>query len=187
MKFIDLGLPSGTLWADKNLVKDGQSSFMWAQVDLRNKYVPYIEKIEVDEEGNSDRIYMLKKYNSYPCYGVVDNKSCLELSDDIANQLGHKNWRIPSILEFMELLDVGLCEIETDTEIKGLWIKSKKNGNKVFFELGEYLSNTIYEIDPLNAFCFYVNYDKCAGLSIAEIKPQCRWNYCYIRPVLIKN
>lgn len=187
MKFIDLGLPSGTLWADKNLVIDGKFNFMWAQIDLRNKNCPYLEEIKAEVDGESESIIIVKKYNSYACYGAVDNKSFLELTDDIANQYGDKGWRMPSILEFIELLDVDLCEIETDAENKGMWIKSKKNGNKVFFELGEYWSNTIYEVNPLDAFYFYVNYDKETSLCIAEIKPQCRWYDCYIRPVLIKN
>ena len=185
--FIDLGLPSGTLWADKNLVIDGKSDFMWAQVDLGNKNCPYLEEIKAEVDGESESICIVKKYNSHECYGMVDNKSYLELTDDIANQLGNKRWRIPSILEFIELLDVDLCEIETDAENKGVWIKSKKNGNKVFFALGKYWSNTIYEIDPRHAFYFYVNYNKVVELCDIAISYLLRECNCYIRPVLIKN
>lgn len=195
MKFIDLGLPSGTLWAVKNLVIDGKSDFMWAQVDLGNKNCPYLEEIKAEVDGESESITMVKKYNSYACYGAVDNKSYLELADDIANQLGNKCWRIPSILEFIELLDVDLCEIETDAENKGMWIKSKKNGNKIFFELGRFWSNTLYDKRPLSAYIFVVTTTNRYPFSQEREPYMCSGTIssfsrdigCKIRPVLIKN
>lgn len=196
MKFIDLGLPSGTLWAEKDLVLNGKDRFMWAQVDLVDKNSPYLEEIKAEVDSESESITMVKKYNSYPCYGVVDNKSYLELTDDIAYRLGNNEWRIPSVFEFIELLDVDLCDMITDRENRGLWIKSKKNGNKVFFGLGHYWSNTLYEKNPTNAYIFCITCPNMYLVNLhreepylfyAQINAIYRSNDLKIRPVLIKN
>ena len=162
----------------------------------RDDIIRTLKEIKAEVDSESESITMVKKYNSYPCYGVVDNKSYLELTDDIAYRLGNNEWRIPSIFDFIELLDVDLCEMMTDRENEGLWIKSKKNGNKVFFGLGRYWSNTLYEKDPTNAYIFCITcsnmylvnlHRKEPYLFYAQINATYRSNDLKIRPVLIKN
>ena len=90
-KFVDLGLPSGLLWAECNV---GASSpwedgdyYAWGETQTKSDY-----SWDTYKWGNSPT-----KYNS------SDGKTTLEASDDVATVKWGKECRMPSPAEFQEL------------------------------------------------------------------------------------
>ena len=90
-KFIDLGLPSGLLWAETNV---GASTpyaygdyYVWGETQTKSDY--------------SRSTY---KWGSNPTkYNSSDGKTTLEASDDVATVKWGRECRMPSLAEFQEL------------------------------------------------------------------------------------
>ena len=192
MKFIDLGLPSGNLWTEANFIMEDKDSFQWAYTSANKindeECAPFIKNVEFDDKGGKKKyIEMLSKYCTFSCYGEEDGKVTLELSDDIANKIGNKKWRIPSALDFIELLDVDLCTLESDSKNNGIWVISKSNGNKIFFKKGNYWSRSLNEINPLEAFAMLVDCSFPIYRYNISITPEYRGKSNFIRPIMIKR
>ena len=141
--FVDLDLPSGTLWAKFNLGVDPDNLnyakdwwgmyYAWGELD--NALSNYDYKF-IDDNGK------LKKYCLDSTRGKVDNKSILELKDDIA-YVSTKNevytQRIPNKDQLKELLNNTTERFINDYNgIKGLNVvilKSKINENELVIPL----------------------------------------------------
>lgn len=133
-EYVDLGLPSGTLWATCNV---GASSpeeygdyFAWGETEPY-----YIEGHSQDypcdywKEGKdgykwssykycngSWATFTLTKYCVNANEGIVDNKTTLDLEDDAAYVNWGSNWRMPTDAELTEL------------RVKCRWIPTSING-----------------------------------------------------------
>ena len=143
--FVDLGLPSGSLWAQKNLgataPEEAGDYFQWGETITRDRCewesYPYAAF-----NGDLDIIPLLK-YNNNPIYGEVDNKMILDLEDDAAYKRLGGDWHMPTTAECQEMVDGCTWSVDsvdgTDpnygTAIKMLIFKgvSKANGNTIIF------------------------------------------------------
>ena len=116
-KAIDLGLPSGTLWADRNIgaatSEDSGLYFQWGdtqgytaeQVGVNKQFAEDYS----DYKWYSDRVFT--KYNT------VDNKVTLDLEDDAAYVIMGSNWRMPTLEELKELcFNTDICLVPTEGE-----------------------------------------------------------------------
>ena len=130
--YVDLGLPSGTLWATCNV---GASSpeeygdyFAWGETTTKSTYDGSTYKWSA---GSGD--YMTK-YCTKSTYGTVDNKTELELSDDAAYVNWGSNWRMPSEDQLRELINSSYTTTKWTTQngVYGRKITSKTNGNSIF-------------------------------------------------------
>jgi hypothetical protein len=74
----------------------------------------------------------LTKYNTDSGHGFVDNKTVLELSDDVANYEWGGTWRIPTEAEIMELMSNCTWERTTQNGVNGCKVTSDINGNSIF-------------------------------------------------------
>ena len=132
-KFVDLGLPSGLLWATCNVgaftSADQGNFYAWGETTTKDIYL-----------GAS-----YYKYGSYTKYNSTDNKTILDKEDDAA----YVNWgspcRMPTGAEFEELLNSDNCtwtwaHITTSSEsnIYGYKVTSKKNGSSIFLPASGY-------------------------------------------------
>ena len=117
---IDLGLPSGTKWASWNV---GASK--------PEEYGGYYAWGETEE----------KNYYYWDTYIHCDGSSstCHELGRDIAgtkHDVAHMkwggDWRMPTLVQFKELLANCLQEKTTLNGVKGFKLTSKLNGNSIF-------------------------------------------------------
>ncbi|MBR6376052.1 MAG: hypothetical protein IKR91_07460, partial [Alloprevotella sp.] len=95
-QMVDLGLPSGTLWADRNVGADKPeaygSYFAWGETVPKSDYSWSTYKY-----GTADS--ELTKYCSESSYGkdgYTDKFIELELQDDAASVNWGGNWRMPS-------------------------------------------------------------------------------------------
>ena len=76
----------------------------------------------------------MTKYCTGSSYGIVDNKTILELEDDAAHVNWGGNWRMPTKVEQDELRNTSNCIWTWTTQIgvNGYKVTSKKNGNSIF-------------------------------------------------------
>jgi len=84
---------------------------------------------------------LFTKYNNNAWYGTVDNKFVLTASDDVARaKLGGK-WRMPTVLEWAELIEQ--CDW-TWMSLNGVdgYKVTGPNGNSIFLPASGYRSNT---------------------------------------------
>ena len=98
---VDLGLPSGTLWADRNIGANSPEGygdyFAWGETRPKSEYNWSTYKYC----KGSDKT--ITKYCDDSSYGTVDNKTVLEPSDDAATANWGSNWRMPTHGEQVEL------------------------------------------------------------------------------------
>ena len=128
-KAVDLGLPSGTLWADRNIGAvneyDGGKLFQWGDP------TPY-DVPKYDSEGNiltGEKQFNTSDYKWYPTgdndnpskYNYPDKKLILDLEDDPASINMGYNWNAPTIDNMKELLENTYQELYTN--INGSTIK----------------------------------------------------------------
>lgn len=98
-KVIDLGLPSGTLWADRNVgandVQGYGGLFAWAETTTKTDYTWDDYSYTVYE---GDQLLMTK-------YSTENGLSIIEPSDDVATVTLGNNWRTPTLDEMEELFN----------------------------------------------------------------------------------
>lgn len=193
--YVDLGLPSGTLWATCNVgayTPEGVGSrFAWGETEPKESYSWSNYKWCY---GTSDS--MNKYYSNYG-FGTFDNKTTLDLEDDAAYVNWGEDWRMPTSEEMKELYSNYCYWTQTsENGIPGYKITSKVNGNSIFLpytnsgyhdydysdyhDYGYYWSNNrsyySYEADCL-AFHYYRG-------NVVEIVERERSKAYPIRPVL---
>ena len=128
-EYVDLGLPSGTMWATCNVgaskPEDEGLLFQFGRVDgyrcgdknnkfrtnKQNKQDTYSEEIPVASSG---KVYT---------YGEI-----LDLADDAAHVNMGGKWRMPTYDELKELVDNTTYDVVTVNEIKGMMFTSTKPG-----------------------------------------------------------
>ena len=132
-EYVDLGLPSGTLWATCNIgaTKPEESGFYFAWGETMPKKIydwSTYKWTKLNSEGDIDSLI---RYNFNEAYGVVDSLSNLLPEDDAATVNLGKDWRIPTKEEIEELIKI--CKYSW-TEING--VNGAKfeapNGNSIF-------------------------------------------------------
>ena len=128
-EYVDLGLPSGTLWATCNVGAKSPEEygdyFAWGETEPKESYTWGTYRWC---NGTDDT---LTKYCSDSEYGTVDNKSFLDGKDDAAYVNWGPEWRMPTIEQMTEFSQY--CN-KTRTErngVKGCLITGP-NGNTIF-------------------------------------------------------
>jgi hypothetical protein len=189
-KFVDLGLPSGLLWAEANIgaetAADDGNYYAWGETTTKYNYDWITYKYGTSFDN-------MTKYNS------TDGKTVLENSDDAA----YVNWgspcRMPTQTEFEELCNTDNCTwtwtsklTSSNSTIEGYEVTSKKNGNSIFLPASglriegyldrhglyvEYWSSTLDSYDTSNACCF----------DFFSIDVSYRYYGYPVRPVAEKN
>ena len=129
---VDLGLPSGILWAKCNIGADTEtdagSYFQWGDTQGYTADQVGVDKIfdwAHYKFGTQDN---LTKYNS------TDGLTTLQLADDAAHANMGKDWRMPTEAEYQELIDKIKSEWVTDyngTGVNGR-LFTAENGNTLF-------------------------------------------------------
>lgn len=140
LKYVDLGLPSGTLWAAENL-KDANGNelyFAWGETVGYTAEQVGTDKYFAWEGDNADYKYGVYDGNSSPNYGMTkyngtDNLTVLEPGDDAATVLWGSDWCIPTKEDFEELMaNTTVAWTQVNGKI-GMVFTSMNNGNSIFF------------------------------------------------------
>lgn len=126
--YVDLGLPSGNLWAECNLGASTPEAYgdyyAWGEVEPKQEYTYPNHKWY--KEGAPSQGFT--KYNN------EDGKLTLEDEDDAVIQKLGNGWRTPTLADFRELTNQKLTTIKKTTlnGVAGYQITSKKNGKSIF-------------------------------------------------------
>lgn len=121
---VDLGLPSGTLWANVNIGAENDteegSYFAWGEVYPRDHFSEN-EYFFFDENG---------EYSKY-----TEESGYMDYCDNAAAVLWGDDWTMPQSWQFKELYD--MCDIEFYPEEGYAVFKSKINGASIRLTLKE--------------------------------------------------
>lgn len=161
-----MGLPSGTLWAVSNLDISSPNKFQptpyryecsfvsWGNIDDHNP----ISENEFDYDfggiNAQEPWYEGQVYGSTPGAALTTN---IQLTNDVARRKLGGPWRMPKYEEFAELIqNITFMQADGETPIpessankivtiegvNGILIKSKNNGNMLFFACSGYGNGT---------------------------------------------
>lgn len=155
--FVDLGLPSGLKWATYNVGTTNSLGkvdyYSWGELDIKDNYEWCTYKqcnSSKINKYNEPTIFLKYKYDSNE---VNNNKQIIiEKVDDVAYIKWGKEWRIPTIEEFKELVES--CNWERidhfhGSKVQGQYGVSKFNGQSIFFPASgfKYMKNKYYYND----------------------------------------
>ena len=128
VEYVDLGLPSGNLWATCNLGASAPEAYgdyyAWGEVEPKQEYTYPNHKWY--KEGAPSLGFT--KYNN------EDGKLTLEDEDDAVIQKLGNGWRTPTLADFRELTNQKYTTIEKTTlnGVAGYQITSKRNKKSIF-------------------------------------------------------
>lgn len=194
-EYVDLGLPSGTLWATCNIgasVPEGVGDhFAWGETSTKEKYSWSTYKYGTLENGDESK---LTKYNS------IDKKTTLDASDDAATVNWGGAWRMPTTNDVEELFSE--CTVIWTYKYNSTGMSGRifvgKNGNSIFipragvridsnlYEVGTtglYWTSSLFEIEDYRPFPDHVDFfsiyedflvgdvfvSRCDGLSVRPV------------------
>ncbi len=167
--WVDLGLPSGTLWATCNVGAEKPEEygdyFSWGEIKQQENYSP-------DTCKYGSKAGELTKYCTHSKYGkdgFVDNKTVLEAADDAATVNWGKKWCMPVKAQIDELRAECTWEWTTDYNKTGVagFIITGSNDKSIFIPaagsqlhtevhgagvVGGYWSASLESENPLDAY-----------------------------------
>ena len=126
--YVDLGL--SVMWATHNVGTDTPEGYgdyyAWGELEPKTDYswVNYIFR----SEGDSNDNVKFSRYNTNSSYGTIDNKTTLDIENDVAHVLWGGEWRMPTYEEQKELVDNCTWTWTTVNGVKGYRVTSNKTG-----------------------------------------------------------
>lgn len=195
-EYVNLGLPSGNLWATMNVGADEGnvrgSYYAWGEIATKSNYAKSTYK-----HGVSPNV---KKYCYNASAGVVDNKYVLDAEDDVVKQSWGGRWGMPTEDDYQELIDV--CTIERiDVGGEGMFKVTGPNGRSALFPAGGVFDGTTRR-DTYNYGDYWIktlsrNVDTCADANqmqfsatqeqITRVQNAGRYLGLLVRPVISKG
>ena len=175
--YVDLGLPSGTLWATCNVGANSPEKFgdyfAWGETTPKNLYDWKSYKYSAFVDGR----YVLTKYCTNSYYGLdglVDSLTVLDPMDDAAVANWGEHWRMPTGEEWSELYQNTTLTWTTQNDVDGILLTSW-NGNSIFLpntgfylddslfctSLGVYWSSSLQTSSQISAWSFHYDLDEC--------------------------
>lgn len=163
--YVDLGLPSGTLWATVNVGGTAPEScgaisggatpenrcgyFKWGEYGDDSLYGDQINYLFYNHNGGFEGYTKYVTQSRYGSRGFTDNLTELLPEDDAATYLWGSEWQTPSVEQLDELIDENYTKSVWTTlnGVNGIRITSKSNGNSIFLPAGGY------------GYGYYWNYD----------------------------
>lgn len=140
---VNLGLPSGTLWANMNIGAESPSEsgkyYQWGET------VGYYADQLVDQGGTAVFTSSTYKYRNNSKYNATDKLEVLVPMDDAATTEWGSSWHIPTSQDVQELLDNTYQNWQDDydgTGVSGYLFVSRINGNSIFIPAAGYASGT---------------------------------------------
>ena len=168
-EFVDLGLPSGIKWAAYNVgatkPEEYGGYYAWGETEEKSNYNWSTYK------WCNGSYNTMTKYCTISDYGTVDNKTVLDLEDDVAHVKWGGNWRMPTSAEQYELLENCTWQWTSVNGVNGYKVTGP-NGNSIFLPAagcrygsdvidrgsdGIYWSSSLGSGDGSDAYLLYFN------------------------------
>ena len=144
-EYVNLGLPSGTLWATCNVGANSPEEygdyFAWGETQPKEMYNWPSYQWMMEGEGDWTHInkYTFADNQKSGCWYdgdtfVGDGKKELDPEDDAATANWGGKWQMPSRDQCEELMNTANTTTEWTTQggVSGLKVTSKTNGNSIF-------------------------------------------------------
>ena len=184
-EYVDLGLPSGTLWATCNVGANSPEEygdcFAWGETAPKTNYTWDTYKFTTD--GGT----------TFTKYTETDGKITLDPEDDAAAVKWGGKWRMPTDAGWEELMNNCTWTWTTLNGVNGYEVTSKTNGNSIFLPAagrrnndnldnagndGRYWSSSLYLFYPSRACYVYFSSDTVGryywyrdnGLSVRPVR-----------------
>lgn len=211
-EYVDLGLPSGTLWAKCNIGANSPEEYgdyyAWGETETKTKYneseykyYASITESTLDADGfdikteykGYIKYVPMSKSSDYGYEGFYDDKTELELDDDVAHVKWGGDWRMPTKAEQDELRNNCTWDWKELKGVKGYKVTGA-NGKYIFLPAAGFRSNSSlnnggsygsYWSSSLNDFPLYADFlyfdssyvDWCSsvryfGLSVRAVRRQ---------------
>ncbi|MBR3945706.1 MAG: hypothetical protein IKJ56_01235 [Bacteroidales bacterium] len=136
--FVDLGLPSGTLWATCNVGANRPEEygdyFAWGEITAKDTYDWSTYRYC---NGSNTTLTKYCYDANYGYNGFTDNLTTLQPSDDAATANWGNGWRMPTSTEMQELIDNCTFEWITQNGVNGRKFTGT-NGNSIFMPAAGY-------------------------------------------------
>lgn len=184
MEYVDLGLPSGIMWAKCDLGETSPEKFggrySWGETWTKTTtdYYYFTDIVE----------------GQYTKYDSRDKRFFLEKEDDAAYLRLGEGWRYPTWNEMQELIDNCTVTESTLNGWPGVMFVSKINNNYIFFAywqkdvaVSSRWTSAVVPSDPTRAKRLYIERDDETGKIVVRIDNLQRKAYCPIRPVYVKR
>ena len=185
-EYVDLGLPSGTLWATQNIgatnIKDSGLYFAWGETSGVSgslyETIPVMSEMPVSKQFTENGVKPgrllgaenepLREYNmstykfndgdgGFTKYNYNDGKQYLEPEDDAAYQLWGNEWKIPCHGQYLELLNY--ASFEYDSELDDyVFVSNFDSSKKLYIPNSNVIHDTDYDSGPNGSLrCFTTN------------------------------
>ena len=197
-EYVDLGLPSRTLWATMNVganaPEDYGDYFAWGDTEPKSDYC--WQTYEYGSYNNLNK-YCTSSYYGYD--GFTDDLTELEPEDDAATVNWGSEWQMPSREQCQELVDNCTWTWTKQNNVKG-YLVTGTNGKNIFLpaagvridaesrdagENGEYWSSSLDDFDPNQAISisgyYHNSVTRCTGLPVRPVRVDKR------EPVLVEQ
>lgn len=149
-EYVDLGLPSGILWATRNVGANSPEEygdyFAWGETEPKDVYG------WSNYKWGNGKNNALTKYNTDSSYGTVDNKTVLEADDDAATANWGGNWRMPTEAERYELETHCTWEWTTHNGVNCYKGISNNNGKSIFLPAAGSFGSGLHNV---GTYCSY--------------------------------
>ena len=192
-EFVDLGLPSGLLWATTNVGANRPEEygkyFAWAETTPKAEYSWNTYKYANGTENS------LTKYCTSYTYGNVDYKENLDSEDDAATTNWGEPWRTPTLQESQELINYCTWKYTSLNGTYGYSVTGP-NGNSIFIPAAgvKQYNSTFYNVTDAclqTATLFNASNGKPSSASVLYIEEGnphywYGWSRCWgytVRPV----
>lgn len=196
-EYVDLGLPSGTLWATCNVgatTPEGYGDYYaWGETRTKSTYDWSTYKYA---NGDYDQLTKYCSNSSYGYNGFTDNLTVLQSSDDAATANWGNGWCMPTKEQWVELYQNTTHTWTTQNGVNGR-LFTANNGNSLFLpaagyrwddelynvgSLGNYWSSSLYTDYPYDAWGFYFSSDdfgmyfnyRLIGRSVRAVRSMCQ-------------
>ena len=135
-EFVDLGLPSGTLWSTKNIGAESEEDFglyfAWGSVEGATKEGVESGEYTFGTDGNM-MSHVDPSAQTWTKYNTVDGKIVLDLEDDAAYVNMGEDWHMPTQEQCSELITFTNQVRESVNGVNGFRFTSKSNSNASIF------------------------------------------------------
>lgn len=137
-KMIDLGLPSGLKWANKNIgatkPEEYGDYFMYGSTTPdTNKHCGW-SRLPFNNYCN---VFNKEYFNAHKSEWFTENGT-LKPEYDSATQIMGSSWRMPTSAEMQELVNGTTQSVKTLRGVKGMCFTSKANGNSIFMPFASF-------------------------------------------------
>ncbi|MBO4549441.1 MAG: hypothetical protein J5733_01810 [Bacteroidaceae bacterium] len=207
-EYVDLGLPSGTLWATCNVGAENPEEsgdyFAWGETETKASYYwdTYTWMNEGYDSWSQINKYTFEDGQTSACWYsggafVGDGKKNLSMADDAAAKNWGSQWQMPTRAQFEELINTAYTtsEFTTQNGVNGLKVTGK-NGNSIFLPAagnrlitdsyyvgneGRYWSRSLSP--SYSDYASFLSFNSSGKLLDTGLRAQ----GCCIRPVRVKE